>query len=184
MSISHDWTRVTNWYEGHVADFDPKLATGATAGDIRDAEEALGVELPADVRESYLIHNGSQNALFPSGYYLLSLEEVIDEWTVWCDLLEKGEVPSSSPETQGAVKRVWWSTRWIPFSHSGGGDHQCIDLDPPTGGTWGQVIDFDHERGPRQVCAASFSVWLADFAAALETGQYLFDGTELVVAQC
>ncbi len=183
MAIADIWQKIEEWYSKNAPDGDPGLRPGVSGEEISKAEQTLGIELPSDVRSSYELHNGSKNALFPMGYYLLSLEEVIDEHDVWCGLLSADELPQSDPESEGPIKQVWWSPKWIPITHSGGGDHDCIDLEPAEGGTAGQIIVFDHERGPRRVAAASFTEWLQGFSDSLSAREFQFDGSKLIEAE-
>lgn len=180
MEIADIWQKIEVWYSTNAPEGNPGLRAGASVEEINAAEKMLGIELPSDVRSSYEIHNGSTNALFPMGYYLLSLEEIVDEHDVWCGLLSADELPQSNPESVGPIKQVWWSPRWIPITHSGGGDHDCIDLEPAVGGAAGQIIVFDHERGPRRVSATNFTTWLQEFSNSLLQGELQFDGSKLV----
>ncbi|MCA9031485.1 MAG: SMI1/KNR4 family protein, partial [Planctomycetaceae bacterium] len=86
MRVSKAWQMIEDWYAANAPNGLPGLREGATAHDIRNAERDLGIEFPDEVRQSYELHNGSKNAVFPYGYYLLSLEEIVDEREVWCNL--------------------------------------------------------------------------------------------------
>jgi hypothetical protein len=57
-----------------------------------------------------------------------------------------------------------------------------IDLDPAAGGVVGQLLEFDHEVGPRCVLAPSFTAWLQRIATGLEEGKFVCDpyGSEVV----
>jgi cell wall assembly regulator SMI1 len=57
------------------------------------------------------------------------------------------------------VRDDWWNPRWIPFTHDGGGNHLCLDLDPAEGGAVGQVISMWHDSGERAVQGHSFGEW-------------------------
>jgi cell wall assembly regulator SMI1 len=165
------WKRIETWLRHHAPPLSAALAPGASPDGIRRAEAALHVQLPDDVRSSYAIHNGSGFCgLFP--FPLLSLPRVVQEWTNWRGLLLQGVFGDAESTPQGPIKTDWWNMRWIPFTHDGGGNHQCLDLDPAPGGDMGQVINFDHEVGATEVLATSFRAYLAAFADDLEAGCY------------
>jgi cell wall assembly regulator SMI1 len=165
------WRRIESWLAAHAPPLRACLAPGASSGAIERAEGNLQVRLPDDVRDSYSIHDGSGfGGLLP--FPLLSLSRVVQEWSNWRELLLKGTFGDAESTPQGSIKTDWWNVRWIPFTHDGGGNHQCIDLDPAPGGEVGQVINFDHEVGATEVLAPSFRVYLAAFADDLEAGCY------------
>ena len=62
------------------------------------------------------------------------------------------------------------------------GDAVMADFDPPEDGQLGQIIEFDHEVGPREVLAANFGEWLNAIADRLEKGDYIYYGEEDTVA--
>ena len=137
----------------------------------------MGLTLPADVRESYRLHDGSRDeyGILPWGYFLLPLPCVLDSWRAWKAQLDREPRDAAPTEPKGPIRPVYWNPRWVPVSHNGGGDHQCIDLDPAAGGRAGQVIQFSHEVGPLCVLAAGFGQWLQGYARDLEAGRYRFD---------
>ncbi len=184
------WQRIARWHREHLpealrSDDRPRefLNPGAEDDALDAIEQAVGVSLPADVRESYRLHNGSRNeyAILPWGYHLLPLAAVAQAWQMWQGHVANGLWEGESSEPEGPIRPVHWNTRWVPISHNGGGDHQCVDLDPTRGGKVGQVIAFNHEVGPVRVLAPSFGAWLRAYAAELEGGRYRYDPDELWV---
>jgi cell wall assembly regulator SMI1 len=169
--MDHLWNRIETWLAANAPSIRAALASGASVEAIRRAEAKLQVRLPDDVRTSYAIHDGSGfAALLP--FPLLSLQRMIQEWNNWKEWLQTGKFGDAESTPQGPIKTDWWNVRWIPFTHDGGGNHQCIDLDPAPGGEQGQVINFDHEVGATEVLAPSFRAYLATFGADLEAGCY------------
>ena len=47
-----------------------------------------------------------------------------------------------------------------------------MDMNPSKHGIVGQVFRYDHERGPREILAASFDEFLSLFVRDLEAGRY------------
>lgn len=54
-------------------------------------------------------------------------------------------------------------------------------MDPASGGTVGQVIEFNHETGARCVAGNSLYEWLATFSEALDRGEYYYDAEEMCI---
>jgi cell wall assembly regulator SMI1 len=165
------WKRIDTWLQVNGMPIHAALGAGASPAAIRRAEARLQVRLPDDVRASYAVHDGSGFcALLP--FPLLSLQRMVQEWTNWRELRQQGTFKGAESTPEGPIKTDWWNVRWIPFTHDGGGNHQCLDLDPAPGGNAGQVINFDHEVGATGVLAPSFRAYLAAFADDLEAGCY------------
>jgi cell wall assembly regulator SMI1 len=112
-------------------------------------------------------------------YPLLSLAEVVEQWGMWKRIVEEGTFDAIEPDCPPTVRKVWWNLKWVPFTHNGGGDHPCIDLDPAETGTVGQVVQFNHEVGAHSVLAPDLAAYLEHFAGDLEGGHYRFDPDEL-----
>lgn len=176
------WKRIARWCKANVPEDEFALAEGASVGDIAAAEAQLGLSFPPALTASYRMHNGSQErAIFLYGYTLLSLNELVDQWQVWQTLVHEGTFDDSEPKCPKAIKKVWWNLKWIPFTHNGGGDHHCVDIDPAKHGTVGQVIQFNHEIGAHTLHAPDFGTFLRDYATDLEAGRYRFDLDELAL---
>ncbi|MBN9120053.1 MAG: SMI1/KNR4 family protein [Planctomycetes bacterium] len=167
----------------------PPLPAGAPPEAIAAAEVRLGFPLPADVRESYAVHDGSGGAdVLPHAAFgliavpLLSLDESLRDREMWLSWREGGAFERRSARPHGPIRPEWWCPRWFPVTWDGGGDHLCIDLAPAPGGADGQVIYFSHEVGPLEVVAVSWRRYLEDYASALEAGRLRFDGDGELVA--
>ncbi len=179
LRVQQSWKRIAAWYRANAPAEDFFLASGAAEEEIERVEAEVGIRLPNDVRRSYELHNGSDHhAIFEYGFHMLSLDEIVKQWSMWRDHFECGIFEGMHPNPHGPIKMVWWDLKWIPITHNAGGDHHCVDLDPDVGGTKGQVIKFSHEPGPQRVVAPSLQAWLAEFAAGLENGKYRFDQVE------
>ena len=145
----------------------------ATPEQIAAAEAAMGVRLPEDVCRAYLMHDGQD----PEGVGLveicewLSLERMVQEWTVWNELLVNGSFNDiRSAGVDHAVRSDWWNPKWIPFTYDGSGNHYCIDLDPAEQGQSGQIITMWHDSAERDCVAANFAGFMDEVAARLESG--------------
>ena len=108
----------------------------------------------------------------------MPLQWVVAHWESWTGLASSGTFDGIHGAPRGPVRADWWNRRWVPIGVNGVGDMVCLDLDPPEGGTVGQVIEVLHEDGDRTVLAPSLSAWLDGFAYDLETEAYnAYDAT-------
>ena len=85
-SIERLWKRIEAWLASHAPAVLNKLQPGASAQAIRQAEQALGMALPEEVRASYRIHtyrihNGSSGFELTTHGKVLSLEEIVESNT-------------------------------------------------------------------------------------------------------
>src|SRR5262249_40784079 len=155
-----------------------------TEQEIREAEEAMGLALPEDVRESYRAHNGTNHAgFFPAGLrgVLLSLHDMVRAWRMWKRFVERDTLGGRRPEDVAkGVRRDSLNVGWVPFHSNGGGDYDCGALAPAPGGTAGQIITMNHETGEHRLIAPSLRHWLHNFAHDLEDGTYRFEDGGLV----
>jgi len=130
------------------------------------------------------IHNGQKGnaGWIIDGAELLSVERIIDEWTVWNDLLVSGDFSGCDEERSNGVKNDWWNPKWIPFTYDGAGNHLCLDLDPAATGHYGQVITMWHDDAERDIKARSFNEWFTQYVKDVEQGQYVYhDDYEAIV---
>jgi cell wall assembly regulator SMI1/ankyrin repeat protein/predicted DNA-binding WGR domain protein len=184
LTVKQSWKRIEAWLKSHHPDRLKSLNKPATAKQIADAEKKMKIKFPADVKESYKIHNGQSYTSslfkpdddFAGDYYLLPLSEVVNEWKVWTDLVESGEFEDQSSAGDSGIKSdQWFNPKWIPIASNGGGDSYCLDLDPAKGGKAGQVITMNHEVDTRSLLASSFAELLSQLTSDLESGVIEFD---------
>lgn len=174
-SVADTWKRIDAWLKTHNPKLAKALNKGVTDKEIAQAEAKLGVKLPSDFKESYQLHNGQKEGdLIPppnnndSGYILLPLKDILNEWKMWKGLIDKGEFANDESNPAKGIRTDWWHPGWIPFASNGGGDSFCIDLAPAKGGKAGQIITMNHESAERELLAPSFAAWLATLAEDLE----------------
>lgn len=183
--IEATWMRIEGWLAANAPGVLASLSGGATEAQIAEAEAALDITLPRNLRDSYRRHNGQGIAAnlapgFIGGVELLDLSGVLFEWKVWKDLLDEGTFDDSASEPTGPIRPDWWNARWIPLTRDGFGNSYCLDLDPASGGAVGQIITMWHDDPERKVIAPSYGAWLAAFADELDAGEWtthrLYDG--------
>ncbi len=171
------WDRIKRWLAINAPKVHASLRPPASPEAISDAETAMGLRLPDSLRASFFIHDGQDEEApgLINGCELLSLERMVDEWSIWNELLLADEFEDCESESDGPVRNDWWNPSWIPFTYDGAGNHHCVDLDPAPGGSMGQVIVMMHDDPYRPVIAPNFADWLEAFAEDLEAGVYVYD---------
>ncbi|PHH53104.1 Glucan synthesis regulatory protein [Ceratocystis fimbriata CBS 114723] len=85
--VSHSWRRIDAWAEEHYPELFDQICEGATRNDMNDLEHQLDSSLPADIRESWMYHDGQERGGMPTGVIfsnmLLDCEEIVQEWENW-----------------------------------------------------------------------------------------------------
>ena len=170
------WNRIETWLGAHAPEVLNGLNPPATRAQITEAEATLGVRFPKDVVDTFLIHDGqsSRGPWALEGCEFLSLKRIVDEWTVWKELLDSGEFEDNKSASDGHTVTDWWNAEWIPVTWDGAGDHHCLDLSPGPLGNDGQIIMMWHDDDQRGVVAPSYREWLERFVSDLEGGRYEF----------
>lgn len=165
--MNTQWQRLIARLTAHHPDRLAGLNPPASAQRVADLERELGVSLPDDYVQCLLVHDGQDRHaewLF-DGTEFLSTTRVLREWKVWHALWASGEFAQMTARPDPGVKPLWWSPKWIPFTYNGAGDHLCLDLDPDTGGQYGQVIALWHDAPRRERIADSFGQWFSQLIA-------------------
>lgn len=174
--MKETWTKIEDWLKKNAGQVYDSLNEGATDNDFEDLEDLIDKKLPDDFKAFYRIHNG-QVAASPGlidGEELLSTERIMEEWSVWKELYDKGVFDDSVSEADNGVKEDWWHPLWIPITYDGSGNHYCLDLSPDEGGKKGQIIRIWHDSPERELIENSFKIWMEYFADDLEEGEYIY----------
>lgn len=151
----------------------PTIPPGATQEEFQEAEAALGVRLPEDLRSAFALRNPFW---LPLRGEMQTIQEVVDLWNLYCGVWTTDAWGSRSIPT-GPVRPDWWNPRWIPIAFFPQGNCYFVDLDPAPGGQIGQIVFYDC-GDPRiklidpktEVVAACFRHWVEKLATDLERG--------------
>ncbi|KVO63756.1 hypothetical protein WT66_12150 [Burkholderia stagnalis] len=162
-TIAAAWSRLDAWRRTLPADAPEPFRGPASDEDLRALEAGLGVALPAAWRESLRLHDGQEAGRTEpfAGETLLSARQILVQWSIWHDLVARGDLADCEGEPEPGIRGDWYNLKWIPLTHNGSGDHLCIDLDPDEGGRIGQVIRVWHDSPEREHVAESVGEWLA-----------------------
>ncbi|KAJ7739683.1 hypothetical protein DFH07DRAFT_892361 [Mycena maculata] len=188
--LSVTWTRLRAWLSREYPELGDTLNYGILPQDLAQLETQLGFDLPAAVRESYLVADGQEaesaagcsDGLF-FGLTLLPLEDVLEEWQFW---REVDDDPSTGANVQlrdtmrsiptGWVRKEYSQRGWIPLIADKAGNYVGVDLSPDDGGSVGQVIVFGRDFDTKVVLwtgdgPAGWAKWLSCFVDELESGE-------------
>ena len=181
------WQRIESWLKTHAPDILGDLANGATKEELDQTAKELGVELPADFRAAYQIHNGQEGNEKPvlGSWELYPLSLIVSQWQDEKDLFDEGEFKDADKTVRpkGPVRKEWWNPHWIPVAGNSSGDYYCLDLAPADGGHKGQIINFWHADENREVLASSFKGLLEDYAKKLEGNEYTLNDRGRIVTR-
>lgn len=174
--IESAWARLKKWYTENVPAKVFSFERGASAAEIANAGAHLGVTLPKEVADSYLICNGLHGCGLSYFGYFNSLKEMVSIWDRWCSFDKEAlEWPHPWLEPDAGIKKIYWNRLRIPLTDNQDNNHVFLDLDPADGGVVGQVIFLERLEGPRMKLADSLALWLHRFVGGLESGQYIYD---------
>jgi cell wall assembly regulator SMI1 len=151
------WNRIHDWLGANAPAGYGHLRPGASTKEIREAEKAMGLKLPADFKASYRIHDGQATEpglIGGEGWRLLSLREIVDTWRRWSE---------AEPENACCVPIAWLGT----------GDYVFLNLDPNSDATGRLMIQRSDCAEPHPFME-SFSRWLKEFADELENGVFAY----------
>lgn len=177
-SIDDTLASLLAFYQAHHPGAVESLNPPATAAQLDQLEAVIGQPLPADFRALYELANGQDSdtdaPLFPEGFTLLSIDEIIAQWQL-SGAVATEEALDEAYSTAGVVAEAWWIAGWIPFAGHIRGDSLCIDLAPGKRGVRGQVIDWWHDDASRPQLANSLNDYLGELDTELRRGRYVID---------
>ncbi|MBF6369596.1 SMI1/KNR4 family protein [Nocardia puris] len=165
------------------------LAPGASEAELRELEEGVGFALPEEVRAVLSVHNGQRVTMTASRtepavpcvptLSFLSTALIRECWEDGAelrrdpDLAGLQQVGDVFPGARGKVKPLYTSAGWIPlWSDPVRSDYTGLDLDPDTGGTHGQIINFGRDEEKHFVCATDFTDLLTMLLEEVRTGAW------------
>lgn len=162
-TVETSLSTVRTWLQANAAPLVKQLNPPASADEIDRFETQSGVTLPNSVRAAYAVHNGESQ----------SSQGIFGTWR-WLPL---DEVRASRQQLLETGLDL--ATGAIPILVSGGGDYHYVES-VGTGSGESEVFEWWHEQPEREVEYANFATLLAEFAAQLEQGRYVYMPDELV----
>jgi cell wall assembly regulator SMI1 len=176
MDINQSWDIIDSTLKAKFSKIAKTLNDGATTAELAKLEQALGMTLPDDLKQSLMRHNGQTDPTFQYDMFnfnrLLTVDEIIAEHATLNKLFEnRGPIAGLKADK---IKTVMWSTQWIKFTESDS-DGYVVDMDPAANGVSGQVFYRRHDDKVTRPVAQSYREFLAMVAKRLSTGRYEID---------
>ncbi len=183
------WDRLEAWAANNAPAMAEDLAPAATSAEIEELEAAVGIVLPAELRESLEIHNGENDGwpckIFADRGAYLSTQRIAEQWnTCRENASQMDAMYDNDPDelmrdgvidVEGPVRPVVFDPAWLPIMECNGDVFWALDFAPGDGGTRGQVIEVDWEGCSWKVVAPSFHALFDDYVNELESGAFRID---------
>ena len=156
------------------------LNKGVSDDGVQKLEKLIIAKLPESFIDFYKVHNGQteDSPGLIGAEELLSFERITIEWKRWKSLLDdkhfEDEHGSYKSRPGLGIKNNWWNPLWLPITYDGHGNHYCLDLDPNSGGTYGQIIRMWHDEVERSLEATSFKKWITNYKNDLLADKFMY----------
>lgn len=126
-SPTASWRYIDAWLAAHAAPELALLNPPASADEIHEAEQLLGIPLPHDLAESLRCHNGTSawTTLLPEPSPL-PLSRIVDHWQMCMDIAASCDGLTVRPWED----EPWWHPLWVPWAQNASGAAQVIDQRP------------------------------------------------------
>ena len=174
--MKKEFERFKDWLKANYNDGLEDLNPPASDKEIKELTDTLGIELPIDFITVLKMHNGQKGDsawLFDSQEFL-STYRIIEEWNNWKKFSQSKEFPKVAAIADEGIKSNLWNSKWLTFSSNGAGDNYCIDLDPTSSGTKGQIITLWHDFAERELVSLTFKEWFKDYVDQLFSGDLFY----------
>ncbi len=180
LVLIHPMNQVWDELDKLLASHAPKIAASlrppASEEQIAIVEEQIGMQLPEDLRLSYLRHNGQEPDCKLFGVFeWVGLERMLELWLRWTDLYERVFVvdyDASCEKPTDMVSGRIWNRGWLPFGDPAGNYLLCVDTAPGQAGHLGQVIYWEVTDGAlAKPYADSFHSYLERLITGLKNGE-------------
>jgi cell wall assembly regulator SMI1 len=151
------WERLHTWLSAKAPAGYGDLRPAASESAVQQAEHAMGLKLPDDLKASFRTHDGQgrePGLIGGEGWWLLPLHDVVETWNRWS---------AANPAYAGRVPVAW----------NGAGDYVFVNLDPDAQRPGGVMIQRADSTDPDPL-ANSFTAWLEAFADELEQGVLVY----------
>jgi cell wall assembly regulator SMI1 len=184
------WDRFEAMLRVHASALLESFYPPATLEQLEQAERALDVQLPDEVRAAYLRHDGCSKKWIGSLCHLGSLERVVEVWKSCCGVAEElrltgdlmlGYQPDDSAWPTLKVWPGWFHPKWIPIGVSNTPSCVHVDLCPNPAGKHGQLLQ-DEGMGEPSVLADSLNGYLEFLIEKVEHGVLKYDNGWVLAA--
>lgn len=162
MTIEEAWASIESRLVAiHEKPASEMLLPPVAEDDICDLEKALGCKLPDEYKNSLRVHEAGVYWLwFWDAVALNDLSYVLESYRENVAAIGPRSADSAAGiRAEGFVNASVFDRKWVPIANDNG-IPICLDLNPPSGGNYGQVIYVDWEDGTVRVIADGFLSFL------------------------
>lgn len=166
LKMIDNWILIDGWLQKKLPAFVQAFNPPTTLDEIRRAEEIMQCQLPEEIRNLYLTHNGqsaNHAIIFPGRW--LSIPDMLQVWYKLHANYDQGLYNDYLPlpkEFGLRIQPCFWHPLWIPVFYDGDRQVCCIDLNPISKRTSGQLILIELESGPQAIVAKNMVVYMMD----------------------
>jgi cell wall assembly regulator SMI1 len=183
--IKYYWKTIDNFFIKNNNEIYSSLLGPAEENEIINLENILNVKLPDTFKESLLIHNGQDEnnniITFIDYQKLLSVNKMIENYKMFCDLFEDEIVDFIKPDECRYIKKQYiYNNKWLKFSDSNG-DGLIMDFDPAEKGKRGQIFFRPHDDNPAdKIITETYEEWLKIIYETIENKLYEIKNGEIL----
>jgi cell wall assembly regulator SMI1 len=183
--IKYYWKTIDNFLIKNNNEIYSSLLGPAEENEIINLENILNVKLPDTFKESLLIHNGQDEhnniITFIDYQKLLSINEMIENYKMFCDLFEGEIVDFIEPDECKYIKKQYiYNNKWLKFTDSNS-DGLIMDFDPAEKGKSGQIFFRPHDDNPLdKIITETYEEWLKIICENIENKLYEIKNGEIV----
>ena len=198
MNSNQLWSR----YEAVLKKYNPlgyaTLQDPATESEIKEAEQAMKVRFPKELKDAYRRHNGTAEPRWAKNPVLFAtsaaswgnLKSVVNEWNRKISVDESSDYDPTTNADPADLRGLkiypyWWHPKWIPIGLTNTATSIYIDMHPGPQGTKGQLIYTSGDGFGGVLTAPGLNTWIefqcdcfysGRFYAHPDTGE-IFDKT-------
>jgi cell wall assembly regulator SMI1 len=183
--ISYYWKTIEGFLLKNNVEIYNSLSEPAEEKEIKNLESKLNIKLPDTFRESLMIHNGQKEnnnfVTFIDYQKLLSVNEMMEQYEMFCDLFENETVDFIKLDECKYIKRNYiYNNKWLKFTESNS-DGLIMDFDPAIKGKIGQIFFRPHDDNPvDKIITETYEGWLKSICEKLENNLYKIKDGEIL----
>ena len=181
--------KLWNQYEAVLKKHNPlgyaNLQAPATEIEIKEAEQAMKVRFPKELKDAYRRHNGTKEPRWAKNPVLFAnceaswgnLKSVVDEWNtkVWVDgTSDYDPMTNADPaDLQNLeIYPYWWHPKRIPIGLTNTPTAVAIDMHPGPKGTKGQLIYHSGDEFGGVLMAPGLNAWIEFQCDCFDSGRF------------
>ena len=151
-SLTPTLARLEDWLAANRPRYHQNLRPGATPAEIN----AIGVNLPDDLRMLLAWHNGQGNEFAGA---------LVQSWM----LMGTGQIHAAKNTLDAGDPATGWRPDWVPFLEDDAGNYVCVDPSGPGA----SVREYWAGKAEHPVVAPSLRQWLETFVEGVDRGEYV-----------